>query len=157
MARSSRSQSPPTPPPPAQAGEKGALVFDWVGRRPLAAKIGIFAAISLVVHLLGFYLFQVVYPVTGRIEPVPSKIQYLDPELPAVAALMRQIDDRLVYLRPASAGSDVRVDLGDHSAQFRPSFADRPLGFRSLATPAPEAAAPQTPPPAAPPPGTSRP
>jgi hypothetical protein len=138
---------------PSQAGEGGALVFDWTGKGGIAAHFGLFAAVSFVVHALGFYLFQVVYPVTGRVEPVPSRVQLLDPAQPSVAGLMRQIDDRLVFLRPASSGSGVRVDLNDYTVQFRPSFAERPIGFRTGAqAPEPPAATSTAPvaPPAAP-------
>lgn len=112
--------------------EPGALVFNHDGRGSLLVRyFGLFVAASFAAHWFGFYLFQVVNPVTGRIEPVPRRVTILDPSQPAVAALMRQVDDRTVFLRPASSGSDVRVHLSDHSVRFRPSFADRPPAFRS--------------------------
>ncbi|MCB1076857.1 MAG: hypothetical protein KDM64_03420 [Verrucomicrobiae bacterium] len=115
---------------PLKAARDG-LLFDWLGKKSVAAHLGWFLGISFAVHLFGFYLFQVSYPVTGRIEPVPSRVQLLDPSQPSVAGLMRQIDDRQVFLRPASSGSDVRINLNDYATQFRPSFADRPVGFRT--------------------------
>lgn len=130
--------TPPTPEASPQAGESGALVFDWTGKGGIAVHLGLFLGVSFVVHVFGFYFFQVVYPVTGRVEPVPSRVQLLDPAQPSVAGLMRQIDDRLVFLRPASSGSGVRVDLNDYTVQFRPSFSERPVGFRTGSeTPAP--------------------
>jgi hypothetical protein len=128
--------------------EPGALVFSHDGRGSVVAKyFGLFVAVSFAVHWFGFYLFQVVYPVTGRVEPVPRRVTVLDPTQPAVAALMRQVDDRVVFLRPASSGSDVRVNLGDHSVRFRPSFADRPPAFRAKKVEAVPEPKTQTPPP----------
>lgn len=137
--------------------QEGGLLFLWPGRGTAAAKLGLYLTVAVGIHIFGLYLFQVVYPVTGRLEPVPSRVQLLDPTLPSVAALMRQIDDRLVYLRPASSGSDVRVDLNEYSAQFQPSFSDRGVGFRTglgrpepPAGPGPERPLPNPQPPAAP-------
>ncbi len=109
--------------------EHDGLLFAWGSRKAVVAHLGLFVAISVGIHFFGFYLFQVVYPVTARVEPVPSRVHLLDPSNPAVSALMRQIDDRLVFLRPASAGAEVRVDLADHSVEFRPSFAEGGLNF----------------------------
>lgn len=108
--------------------DKG-LLFAWSSSKTVVAHFGIFVAVSAGIHFFGFYLFQVVYPVTARVEPVPSRVHLLDPSQPAVSALMRQIDDRLVFLRPASSGTDIRVDLADHSVQFRPSFSGGKLEF----------------------------
>ncbi len=121
--------------PPTSTGEPpghDGLTFAWSSRRQVVAHLGLFLAISAGVHFFGFYLFQVVYPVTARVEPVPSRVRLLDPALPEVSALMRQIDDRLVFLRPASAGSEARVRLADHAVPFRPSFADGDLGLRRV-------------------------
>ncbi|MCB1232189.1 MAG: hypothetical protein KDN19_18125 [Verrucomicrobiae bacterium] len=107
----------------------GGLLFAWSSRKAVVAHLGLFLAISAGIHFFGFYLFQVVYPVTARVEPVPSRVRLLDPAQPAVSALMRQIDDRVVFLRPASTGTDARIGLADHSVQFQPSFAEGRLGI----------------------------
>ncbi|MCB1064583.1 MAG: hypothetical protein KDN20_16900 [Verrucomicrobiae bacterium] len=119
---------------PTQNGHQGrdGLMFDWSNSKGVVVHIGTFLAASLGVHLFGFYLFQVVYPVTARVEPIPSRVRVLDPSQPSVSALMRQIDDRLVFLRPASSGSEARVGLTDYTVQFQPSFAGHELTFRRL-------------------------
>jgi len=129
-------------PDPGTAGDrdkvewpKGRLLFQWSDHRVPVLPLGIFLVIALGAHLFGFYLFQVVYPVSGRVEPVPGRVRLLDPAQPAVSALMRQIDDRLVFLRPASSGADVRVDLRDYAVPFRPSFSGRELKFRRMPMP----------------------
>lgn len=111
---------------------RGGLTFAWSGGKALVAHLGVFVAIALAIHLFGFYLFQVVYPVSSRVEPVPNRVRVLDPSQPAVAALMRQIEDRLILLNPASSDSEARVSLEDFSVAFRPSFIDRELGFRPI-------------------------
>ena len=110
-------------------GGRGGLLFAWSHSGP-AVHLGVFIAASLVAHLLGFYLFQVVYPSSGRLEPVPERIVLLDASEPAVASLMRQINDRLVFLRPGSESSVARVSLSDYAVRFSPSYPDYRPGFK---------------------------
>lgn len=124
--------SDPSPNSLEPGPERGGLLFAWSGGRSLVAHLGVFLGLAFIIHLAGFYLFQVVYPVTARVEPVPSRVRVLDPTEPAVAALMRQIDDRLIFLRPSSAGSEARVSLEDFSIAFRPSFMDRGIAYRPI-------------------------
>ena len=124
--------SPPATPDAdsdSSSPEEGGLLFAWTSHKAVVAHLGLFLAVSAGIHFFGFYLFQVVYPVTARVEPVPSRVRLLDSTQPAVISLLRQIDDRLVFLRPASAGSEARVDLADRSVQFRPSFGEGQLEF----------------------------
>jgi len=117
--------------------ENGGLLFAWQKKPALFLYLVAFVGGSLLLHLFGFYLFQVVYPAAGRLEPEPARVTLLDASQPSVSALLRKIEDRLVYLRPASDGSEVRVSLGDYSAQFESTISSHRPAFR---TPAPVAA-----------------
>lgn len=107
-------------------------MFAWSGGKSLVANFSVFLGVAVLIHLFGFYLFQVVYPVTARVEPVPSRVRILDPTEPAVAALMRQVDDRLIFLRSSAADSEARVSLADFSVEFQPSFVGRDLAYRPI-------------------------
>ncbi len=85
----------------------------------------VFFIVSVVLHVSGFYLFQVVYPSAVKVEPIPDRLMILDVNDPSVLALMGKVHDRVVFLRPASEGSEVRAKLDDFSIQFKPSFSDR--------------------------------
>ncbi|MGY8643935.1 MAG: hypothetical protein ACKVJU_22925 [Verrucomicrobiales bacterium] len=105
--------------------ENGGLIFAWRHRRKAVLHMSVFFIVSLVIHFGGFYLFQVVYPSAGKVEPVPDKLTILDPENPAVRMLMSKVQDRVVFLRPASEGANVRTSLDYYSIQFVPLFSDR--------------------------------
>lgn len=110
--------------------EEGRLVFSW-DRRPRGRFwLWGFVVLSLLLHATGFYLFQVVYPSSGRLEPFPARVLILDEENAANAVLLQELNDRLVFLQPASAGSESRKGIDDFSVSFRPSFANRTPPFR---------------------------
>ena len=110
----------------------GDFLFVWGKSSRTITHLGLFLLGSFLLHVLGFYLFQVVYPSTSFLEPVPSKVTLLDETRPAVSSLLREVGDRLVYLRPASLKADARAELSDYSVRFEPSFAGRALEFRPL-------------------------
>ncbi len=87
--------------------------------------------LSLLLHATGFYLFQVVYPSPGRLEPFPARVLILDGKNASNAALLQELNDRLVFLQPASSGSESRKTIDDFAVSFRPSFAGRVPPFRN--------------------------
>ena len=101
------------------------LIFSWKQKNKALFHISVFFIVATVIHIAGFYLFQVVYPSAGKIEPVPDRITILDMSDPAVHAMMGKVQDRVIFLRPASEGSGVRATLEEHAIQFKPSFSNR--------------------------------
>ena len=101
------------------------LVFDWWHRQKAFFHIAIFLVLSGVLHVFGFYVFQVVYPPGGKVEPVPDRLTVLDPSDPEVHAMMGKLQDRVVFLRPASEDSDLRPSIDDYSIRFEPSYSNR--------------------------------
>ena len=101
------------------------FIFAWNHRNKAVLHMTVFAIVSVVLHVSGFYLFQVVYPSAVKVEPIPDRLTILDASDPNVLALMGKIHDRVVFLRPASEGAGVRATLDDFSIQFKPSFSDR--------------------------------
>lgn len=115
---------------PTSVGDKEALIFSWSKRPPGGFWLWGFIVLSLLLHATGFYLFQVVYPSSGRLEPFPARVLILDGKNTANATLLRELNDRLVFLQPASTGSESRKSIDDFSVSFRPSFANRTPPFR---------------------------
>lgn len=115
---------------PTSVDDKEGLVFSWQRRPPGGFWLWGFIVLSLLLHASGFYLFQVVYPSSGRLEPFPARVLILDDKNAANAILLQELNDRLVFLQPASTGSESRKSIDDFSVSFRPSFANRTPPFR---------------------------
>ncbi len=111
------------------------LVFQWRAKRGYAFALTFFTGVAVLVHATGFYLFQVVPPLSGRIEAQPAKVTILDSEDPTTAAMLREIDDRLVFLRPASLGTSSQLKIEDFSVTFSPSFMRHRVPFRQPGAP----------------------
>jgi len=107
------------------------FVFFWNRRSPGSFWLWGFLVLSLLLHATGFYLFQVVYPSPGRLEPFPARVLILDGKNASNAALLQELNDRLVFLQPASSGSESRKTIDDFAVSFRPSFAGRVPPFRN--------------------------
>jgi len=118
----------------AQSQPDDGLVFRWRAKRGHAFALTFFTGVAVLVHATGFYLFQVVPPLSGRIEAQPAKVTILDSEDPTTAAMLREIDDRLVFLRPASLGTSSRLKIEDFAVTFAPSFMRHRVPFREPGT-----------------------
>ena len=73
-------------------------IFDWINRARRPFWIIFFVIISLVAHVVCFYLFSVVYPEQKRSTLKPMEITILDLDNPKSKSIMNQIDDRLIIL-----------------------------------------------------------
>ena len=112
--------------------EYGGLMFRWHDRKGRGAgfALAFFVGVALLVHAVGFYMFQVNAPSSARGEAHSAKVTMLDPNDGATAALLREVDDRLVFLRPASLGTGSRLRIEDLSVTFEPSFLEGRVEFR---------------------------
>ena len=115
---------------PTDTEDKDRLVFSWRRRPQGGFWLWGFLVLSLLLHVAGFYMFQVVYPSSGRLEPFPARVLILDEKNAANAVLLQELNDRLVFLQTASAGSEGRKSIDDFAVSFRTSFANRVPPFR---------------------------
>src|SRR5436853_7376392 len=68
------------------------LLFNWAApRRRNLALIGFLIA-SLVAHVAGFYLFQIVYPPTVSLTPAPQRVNLISANSEQGATLLRWVD-----------------------------------------------------------------
>lgn len=125
------------------------FVFSWVRKHPGIFWLWGFLVLSLLLHATGFYLFQVVYPSSGRLEPFPAQVLILDKKNTANSVLLQELDDRLVFLQPASTDSASRKGIDNFSVSFQPSFVGRLPPFREPALLETTAESPATVPPLA--------
>jgi hypothetical protein len=68
------------------------LLFSWDSPRQQKAVLAIFLVLSLVAHLLCFYIFQVVYPTPVALLPPPARITFISPESEEGRTLLHWID-----------------------------------------------------------------
>lgn len=113
------------------AEEDSFLIFSWLRKDRHALKLSVFIIGSALVHAGAFYLFQVVYATSDRVDAAPSGITILDAEQPEVRRMIREIEDRLVFQRAPSETTGTRVSLSDYGVTFDPSFQNREPSFRT--------------------------
>jgi hypothetical protein len=68
------------------------LLFSWDSPRQQKAVLAIFLVLSLVAHVLCFYVFQVVYPTPVGLLPPPARVTFIVPESEEGRTLLRWID-----------------------------------------------------------------
>src|SRR5205823_2536524 len=72
--------------------EPPALTFHWPEMQPVSLALLGFIALSAIIHALSFYIFQLVYPPSARVNPPPAQVSVLTPGSPENDALLRWIE-----------------------------------------------------------------
>jgi hypothetical protein len=72
------------------AGEP--LLFSWDSVRGPRAVLASFLVLSLVAHVLCFYIFQIVYPTPVAVLPPPARITFIAPDSDEGRTLLQWID-----------------------------------------------------------------
>lgn len=111
----------------------GQLTFQWPekGFTPLFAG---FLLLSVLIHVFGFYLFQIVYPPSGSINPPPAQIVVVDMESPdaRIFAGWMAAEDPEVIANPVAVEPSELLDV-----KYRPTYDRSATSFKS--PPMPEA------------------
>jgi len=68
------------------------FIFNWEGPRRRNLVIAGFIAASFVIHIAGFYLFQVVYPPIVSLLPAPQRVNLIAANSEQAVTLLRWID-----------------------------------------------------------------
>ena len=68
------------------------FIFNWEGPRHRKLAIAGFIAASFVLHITGFYLFQVVYPPIVSLLPAPQRVNLIAANSEQAVTLLRWID-----------------------------------------------------------------
>ncbi|MEA3186894.1 MAG: hypothetical protein QOD99_724 [Chthoniobacter sp.] len=141
------------------------LTFQWPESRHVSFALPGFFLLSLGVHALSFYIFQIAYPVSARTLPPPAHVSLLAPGSPENDRLLRWIEaeDPAVSARPPEASPEHLFDLpyepsfakvrtepkliAEQTPQFAYPSALSPLAFISNTTPEPDQRDASAPPP----------
>ncbi|MBV9997745.1 MAG: hypothetical protein JO015_01400 [Verrucomicrobia bacterium] len=108
------------------ADEQPAWVFDW--ERPAwSLRLPLFILISLIGHLVCFYLFQVVYPSSASLPPVAASVAVLNPESERDRPLLdwAELKDPAALAAPGFQAERVTKLV----PRYQPSFADQAPAF----------------------------
>ena len=68
------------------------LIFSWAPPRRRRRALIIFLILSLLLHALCFYVFQIVYPPTVALLPPPARVALISPDYPESLALLRWVE-----------------------------------------------------------------
>ena len=68
------------------------LVFSWAPPRKRRSTLIVFLILSLLLHALCFYIFQIVYPPTVALMPPPARVTLISPDDPESLALLRWVE-----------------------------------------------------------------
>ncbi len=98
------------------------LPFEWRTFDLWNWRLSFVLAVVVLAHITAFYLFQVVYPPTKPISAQPMRITVLDPNVPAAAQLLRELEDRAFAYGPGISTELADFSLEELGAAFRPSF-----------------------------------
>jgi len=74
------------------ASASAQLIFNWDQPRRRSLILGGFIAASFMIHVVAFYLFQVVYPQTVSLLPAPRRLNLMTANSEQSATLLRWID-----------------------------------------------------------------
>ncbi len=113
----------------------GRLSFDWKRQRGGSRGLLLFIGLSVMGHAFSFYLFQVVYPPAEKFSPSPSRITFLSPNDAASQSMLREIEDRIVYVNSGSRESVRETPYEKFAVEFRPSYAEYVPELRSITPP----------------------
>ena len=100
------------------------FLFSWMPEKNTARTVAAFMIFSVMIHFVGFYLFQVEYPDPIRPRIRPDSITLLDMKNPDARTFLERTWDRVVFLDPASSNSSARLRVSDYAVPFVPSFAE---------------------------------
>jgi hypothetical protein len=67
------------------------LLFGWSPPQPRRRALFLFLIASAILHAVGFYIFQVVYPPTVALLPPPARLNIISPDDPDSVALLRWV------------------------------------------------------------------
>ena len=114
------------------AAVEAPLVFNWGPPRRRARALVVFIALSLLLHALCFYVFQIVYPPTVLLLPPPARVNFISSSSEEGRALLRQIDAEDPALTSATQRPPESKSRALPKLQHVPSYINRQAPLKEL-------------------------
>ena len=108
------------------------LVFSWAPPRKRRRALIVFLILSLLLHALCFYIFQIVYPPTVALMPPPARVTLISPDDPQSLALLRWVEAEDPALTTTTQRLTETKSLVLPPVQHRPSYASHQPKLKTL-------------------------
>lgn len=108
------------------------LVFSWAPPRRRARALIVFLIASAVLHAVGFYLFQIVYPPTVTLIPPPARVGVISPDNAESLTFLRWIESEDPALTTTTQRPPETKSFSLPILEHRPSYADYEPQLRRL-------------------------
>jgi hypothetical protein len=108
------------------------LVFSWAPPRKRLRALVVFLILSLLLHALCFYIFQIVYPPTVALMPPPERVTLISPDDPESLALLRWVEAEDPALTTTTQRLPETKSLVLPPLQHRPSYATHQPKLKTL-------------------------
>jgi hypothetical protein len=120
------------------------LVFGWDPPRKRRRALIVFLVLSVALHALCFYIFQIVYPPTIALMPPPARVTLISPDEPESLALLRWVEAEDPALTTTTQRLPESKSLVLPLVQHRPSYASHQPRLKTLPSPAPDLSIPSS-------------
>ena len=108
------------------------FVFSWAPPRKRRRALVVFLILSLLLHALCFYIFQIVYPPTIALLPPPARVTLISPDDPESLALLRWVEAEDPALTTTTQRLPEAKSLALPPVQHRPSYASHQPKLKTL-------------------------
>jgi hypothetical protein len=108
------------------------FVFSWAPPRKRRRALIVFLILSLLLHALCFYIFQIVYPPTIALLPPPARVTLISPDDPESLALLRWVEAEDPALTTTTQRLPEAKSLALPPVQHRPSYAGHQPKLKTL-------------------------
>jgi protein TonB len=129
------------------AGANSGLIFNWRPSRRRKLSIVSFLLASLLLHALGFYLFQIVYPPAVALLPAPGRVSIISPTTEEGRLLLRWLDAEDPALASTTQRPPDAKAFAPPKVAHVPSFITHQPALREPPPYAPDLRAPDSQPP----------
>ncbi len=123
------------------------LLFNWDPPRPRTSALVAFVIVSLLFHLLGLYLFQIVYPQIGAPHPPPARVSFISNTSEEGRALLRWIESEDPALASATQRPPETKLRALPKIDHIPSYMNRKPALKEIPAPIADLRAPTALPP----------
>ncbi len=124
------------------------LVFAWDQPRSRRLVLAGFLSASLVVHALGFYAFQIVYPPAVALLPPPGRVTMIAPNTEEGRVLLNWLEAEDPALASTTQPPTDRKSFAMPTIQHAPSYLMRQPALKDMPPAPPDPAVPSAQPPA---------
>ena len=120
------------------------LIFSWAPPRKRRLALIVFLILSLLLHALCFYIFQIVYPPTVALLPPPARMTLISPDNSESLALLRWVEAEDPALATTTQRTPEAKSFVLPSIEHRPFYATHQPKLRTLPPLAPDLSIPSS-------------